>query len=123
MMDNPDQFLNAVDRAVSVATAMVSLNRGRHATEQAAVSATASQSGLPASVVRRLVQPSRRPKAIAVHIWERLQSGYIRLLRRQLGELENEIRRVEALGPSDRAVQDLLDEATALQDRIRQLVR
>lgn len=127
MSTQPHRFLNVrpvLDEATDIATEFVSRQEqqnGRNKTE--AIAATAAACGVTASAIRAIVQPSRKPKRLDADLWQRLRRAYVAYLRQQLGELENEIARVEALGPGDRSVRDLLAKAEAVADRLRHLLR
>jgi hypothetical protein len=88
---------------------------GKHA----AVKTVASECRVPFAFIRKLLQPSRRPKTIATASWMRLHDGYLRYCRAQISALEKEIARVEALDPVDHdAARALVDHAKALVDRL-----
>lgn len=80
------------------------------------------RSGIDRQAFKRLTQPSRQPKSIAVDLWCRLVEAYAKHLRRELSRIEAEIRRVDALGARVRPLEDLLDEADALADRLRHII-
>ncbi len=82
----------------------------------------ARKAGIDRPTFKRLTQPSRQPKSIAVDLWQRLISGYAAHLRRELARLEAEIRRVDAMGNGVRPLEDLLDEVDALADRLRHII-
>ncbi len=116
---------DGVDKAVNVASDFVTAMKGSNnaGSVEEAVRVVAHKSGIGQAFVLRLIQPSRRPKSVDVGIWSRLVHAYLKYLRLQHRELEIKIKLVESLARSDQAaVRDLLDEATALQDRIKALL-
>lgn len=107
-----------VERACEIARSLIRAARGTHDTDHSAIQAVARHARLSPAVLRRFIQPSRRPKDISLSVWERLVEAYRRHLRQQLAELELEIARLEHLDPADRALLDLLDEAKSLVGQI-----
>lgn len=110
---------SGVERACEIAKALFQQARGQHETDQQTVDAIARRAQLSPSVVRRFLQPSRRPKDVSLGIWTRLVRAYHRLLNQQLEELKLEILRLEALDPDGRALLGLLDKAKAIESKIR----
>lgn len=117
ILNGPPPIMNAA-RSVSIAAAIAAdftaLTGGHRVASQ--------RSGIDQNYFKRLMQTSRRPKHIAVDIWQRLVDAYARHLRRELARLEAEIRRVDALGNGVRPLEDLLDEVDALADRLRHII-
>lgn len=107
-----------VDRACEIARSLIHAAMGTHDTDHSAIQAVARTARLTPAVLRRFVQPSRRPKSVDLTVWERLVAAYRQYLRRRLAQLETEIAALEHLDPSERALLDLLDEARALVGQI-----
>lgn len=103
-----------VNRACQIAKNFFQAARGNYETDQQTVEAISRQSRLTPAVFRRFIQPSRRPKDVSLTVWQRMLGGYRRYLERELARLQDEIARLEALDPDDRAVEDLLHKARAL---------
>lgn len=113
--------VDAVERAESIVQLMYRAARGSYETDRQTVQAIARQAQLSPGVVRRFLQPSRRPKDVSLTVWTRLVDAYRRLLQRQLDGVRAEISRIEALQRNghgvDRAAA-LMAEAQALVARI-----
>lgn len=116
-----DRRSSAVDRAIFITKAFVRSARGHHEYEQDAIADVARQCRLGRSVIERFVHRSRHPKHVDADILERIRAAYLRYLRAQLGNLENQIDRVERMGTADPHAQHLLDAARALVRRIEAL--
>lgn len=109
-----------VEAAIRLTTELVELKRGPAGGTQAAIRSVAGECRLSPAIIRKFVQPSRRPKDVGLAVWDRLWRSYAQYLRREIARLENDIRRIEALGNADRrAAQHLVDEAEALVRRIK----
>lgn len=116
-LNAPFPILNAarsVQMAAAIAVDFTAISGGHNV--------AARHAGIDRLTFKRLTQPSRQPKSIAVDIWQRLVDAYARHLRRELARLEAEIRRVDALGNGVRPLEDLLDEVDALADRLRHII-
>lgn len=87
-----------------------------------AIGRISTQARVPRTVLRSLLQPSRRPKSLAGHWLLRIRGFYLAHLRKQLRALQLEIQRIEALEPSDGAAQACLDDAKALVAEIEALL-
>lgn len=109
----------AVEKAAGIAASYLQSCRGPHGTTQSAVRLAASRSGLTEVAIRKLVQPSRKPKSIGLDIWTRLVDAYSQHLYGELSRIEAELQRLHALGAPEGALADLLDRADALADEIR----
>lgn len=108
-----------VDAAVTFAVGLVAhAESEKHA---AATRTIAQKAKVPHSLVRGLLQPSRRPKTVPHRWWVRLQNAYLDMLKHRLEALEAERRRVAALDAPKLAVQDLRDRTQALLDTIEAL--
>lgn len=107
-----------VERACEITRNLFNAARGNHVTDTQTVEAIARRAQLTPSVMRRFLQPSRRPKDVSLGVWTRLLAAYRRYLDGQLAGLRDEIARLEALDPDDAAILDLLDEAKALVRKI-----
>lgn len=103
-----------VERACHIARNLFNHARGNYETDAATVDAVARQSRLTPAVLRRFLQPSRRPKDVSLGVWSRLVGAYRRHLARELMALQDEIDRLDALEPDDVALQALLHKARAL---------
>jgi hypothetical protein len=130
MSNEIDQFRNvtaddSVATAIKVAERFVAAKKGhKNAPAGEAVREIARESRIGQAFIWRLLRPSRRPKSIAVDVWQRLNAAYLKYLRTQLRSLELEIIRVSALvDPADGSAQDLLREAETLVDHIREATR
>jgi hypothetical protein len=110
---------SAVDRACDVAKQLISSARGQYDNEQQCVEAVARKANLTPAVLRRFLQPSKRPKEVGYSVWTRLLSAYRRQLEKQLHQLEDEIARLDHLEPDDRALVALLYDAEALVSKIK----
>lgn len=111
-----------VDEAITRVTLLVNSRRGRDGTtKQQAFRQVATESHLSSAEVRKLYQPSRRPKQIGLGVWHAISGAYFRFLRHEISKLEAEINRVEALDGLDlRTRDDLVGKAQALIARITQ---
>jgi hypothetical protein len=117
ILNTPPPTMNAaqsVEMAAEIATDFTTLSGG--------YLVAAQRSGIDRHAFQRLTQLSRRPKHIAVDIWCKLIGAYSQHLRREVARLETEIRRVDALGAGTRPLEDLLDEADRLRDRIAHIL-
>lgn len=117
ILHTPPPILNAarsVEMAAAIATDFTALTGGHLVASQRA--------GIDRHAFQRLTQASRRPKHIAVDLWCRLIEGYAKHLRREISRIEAEIRRIEALGAPLGPLEDLLDQADAVSDRIRHII-
>lgn len=121
MTSRRGQFLNGVDQAVLFTTGLLKTQRQHYETDIEAIDAVSGQTRLTPSVLRKFLQPSRRPKAVDFDVVGCLRRAYLRMLNQQLDALRTEIAVVEALGAREGAVSDLLDEAKALVGRIEAL--
>ncbi len=104
----------AVDRACQIARTLFQHARGHHDTDADTIRSIARHARLTPAAFRRFIQPSRRPKDVSLSVWQRLLGSYRRYLARELAALQDEIDRLEAMDPDDRALRDLLDKARAL---------
>ena len=109
----------AVEQAASIATNLVAVCRGNHGTTQSAVRLAASRTGVTEVAIRKLVQPSRKPKSVSVDLWSRLIDGYSAHLHGELSRIEAELARLKALGTPLAALEDLLGQADRVADEIR----
>ena len=119
-----NQFLRTadqIDTAAHFVERMLKAEEDTAGTKDAAHRTLARRHKVSPSLVRDLCQPSRRPKSISFRCWLRLWDGYISFLQKQLVAIRAEIRMVEALGPNDAAVADLLDQTRALVREIEAL--
>lgn len=115
------QFPNAVSEATRLVTELVIAKRGPSGGTDAAIRTVAKDCQITRAQVRRLFQPSRRPKEVGLGLWLRICTAYRRYLEREIGRLEQDLRRVEALGNIDpRTADALANEAEALIARIKQ---
>ena len=114
-----DGATEGVERACEIAKQLINSARGQYDTEEQCLNAVARRAKLTPSKLRQLIQPSRRPKEVGYSVWTRLCTAYRRQLERQLHQLEDEIARLAACDPDERAVVDLLHEAEALAGQIR----
>lgn len=105
---------STVERACDIARSLFNHARGHHDTDAATVRTIARRAHLTPAEVRRLLQPSRRPKDVRLGVWQRLLGAYRAYLQRELVDLQNEIARLDHLEPDDAALQDLLHQARAL---------
>lgn len=118
--------IDAVERAESIVQLMFRAARGNHETDRQTVAAIARQAQLSPSVVRRFLQPSRRPKDVSLTTWQRLVDAYRRLLQRQLDAVKTEICRIEAVqrgGHDVAGAAALMAEAQALVARLEAAVQ
>lgn len=83
----------------------------------------AARDRLSVGFLKAVTQPSRRPKSIAAHLWDRLERAYVAAIRRQLSNLEAELDRIGHVGGDDAAVQALVDRAETLAREARRLTR
>lgn len=111
-----------VEQAASIAAKLIASCRGTNENQQSALKLAARRSGVDASALRRLTQPSRAPKSISVDLWSRLIDGYSAHLHGELCRIEAELQRLHALGTPDRALSDLAAQADDLAARIRQAI-
>ena len=118
-----NQFWNGgasgVDVVETITRDFLKQCRGQYETDHDAITAIARHAHVTPSVMRRFIQPSRRPKSVSLDIFRRIRSAYADYLRGQLAALEAKIARVEALDPDDRALRDLAVQVEALASRIR----
>lgn len=110
---------SGVDEAISFVTILVNAKRGCGGKKTQIFKQIAAEAKVGASEIRKLYQPSRRPKDIGYGVWQRIAARYRSFLRAELGKLETEIARVEALNLlDDSARADLVGKAEALVSRI-----
>ena len=115
-----NQFQYGVREATRLVTELVNAKRGTSGGTHAAIRTVSVECNITAAQVRRLLQPSRRPKDVGLGIWLRITHAYRRYLLRQIAALEQELRVMEALGNVDpRTAGDLAAEAEALRRRIK----
>lgn len=116
-----NQFQSGVSEAIRRVTELVLSKRVTSGGTNEAIRTVARDCNISAAQVRRLFQPSRYPKDIGVGLWLRIAGAYRRYLLHEIGKLEAELRRVEAMGNIDPGtVQDLAAETEALVRRIKQ---
>lgn len=109
---------SGVERACDITRSLFNAARGSYQNDAETIQSIAERARLTPAVVRRFLQPSRRPKDVSLGVWQRLVFAYRRLLNQQLQALETEIHRLEALDPHDGAIRALLDDAKALVRKI-----
>ena len=109
---------SAVDRACEIARELLNTSRGNYETDKQCIEAVARKSRLTPAILRRFLQPCRRPKEVGLSVWTALQAAYRAQLEQQLAHLQDEIERLEACSPNQRAVLDLLDDAKNLVRKI-----
>lgn len=115
-----NQFQYGVAEAIRLVTELVNARRTTSGGTHAAIRTVATDCNITAAQVRRLLQPSRRPKDVGISVWLRITNAYRRYLLRQIAELEQELRVMAALGNVDpRTAGDLAAEAEALRRRIK----
>lgn len=114
----PPASASGVERACDITRSLFNAARGSYQNDAEAVQAIAERARLTPAVVRRFLQPSRRPKDVSLGVWQRLVFAYRRLLNQQLAALQTEIHRLEAVDPDDGAILALLDDAKALVRKI-----
>lgn len=123
MSETKNQFWNGgasgVDVVETITRDFLKQCRGQYETDHDAIKAIARHAHVTPSVMRRFIQPSRRPKSVSLDIFRRIRSAYARYLRGQLAALQAKIDRAEALAPDDRALRDLAAQVETLADRIR----
>jgi hypothetical protein len=118
VLQSLNEPIDAVERAEGIVQLMYRAARGSHETDQQTVQFIARQAQLSPSVVRRFLQPSRRPKDVSLTTWSRLVAAYRRLLQRQLDAVRIEISRIEHMQRD----QNGMDGAAALMGEAKALV-
>lgn len=114
------RFSNSAEQAASIASQLVLMKRGSNGIEATQAAARECSIGLP--ILKRLLQPSRRPKRVSWEILHSLRGAYLRVLRREVERMSTEIVRMEAMGFSDNAaIQNLADEARMVLAQIESL--
>lgn len=103
-----------VERACEIAKSLINHARGNYETDSQTVDAVARKARITPAVLRRFLQPSRRPKDVSLSIWQRLVAAYRRHLELELAALQDEIDRLAYLEPDDAAMESLLGKARAL---------
>lgn len=113
--------MSGVDEAIRLATELVRLTkRGQQGGTARAIEEVARYASVTESDIRRLVQPSRRPKIVSLDLWGHLWGAYLAYLERELRRLEAEVARVQALGPAHHGpLTDLERRTTILIAQIR----
>ena len=114
-----------VDEAVDLASRFAAAKKDEenYAGRSIAIEEIAEDSDLRPSLIKRLVEPARRPKTVNTHERNRLLAAYLGYLDRKRVAIEDEIARVEKMArPDRRAIQDLLDRARALASHIETLL-
>lgn len=105
--------LNSAEQAAAIVNELISLKRGQYGSE--ATQAVGRETGLGFRGIQRLVQPSRRPKAVSFEVFTRIRDLYLRLLNREVERLQAEISRLEAsVDRSDIACTALVVQAEAI---------
>ena len=114
---------SGVDIAIGITQEFVGETRKAHGSDSKAIEDVAAASGVSRTIIRSLWQPSRRPKSIDFDVFERLRGAWLRHLRRQRQRIDNDIRRIEALGGDPHLVDELCAQAQDLVDRVEALAR
>lgn len=110
---------SGVDEAISFVTILVNAKRGYGGNKTQIFKQVAAEAKVGSTEIRKLYQPSRRPKEIGHGVWQRIAARYLAFIRAELAKLETEIARVEALDHlDDSARADLVGKAEALIARL-----
>lgn len=116
-----NQFQYDVGEAVSIVSALVLAKRGPSGGTDAAIRTVAQDCKVSKADIRRLFQPSRRPKDVRHGLWLRITSAYRRYIEAELQRLERAKFLLDALDHGDPAARaELAIEAENLARRIRQ---
>lgn len=118
-LSNSNQY--GVITAIGLVTELVLARRGTSGGTNAAIRTVARDCNISPAQVRRLFQPSRRPKQVGYDIWLRICRGYRGYIERELQRLESSRRILDTLDEYDPAARaKLAAEAENLARRIRQ---